>query len=130
MGRPRWQAHVGLTQRHQSEADSMRAMGLRDMVLAALTSVIWGFGFVAVKFGLESFSAPQLTAVRFLLACLPMVLVPRPTISWWSIALIGMTQFTGQFLLLLPSSRHAPGSCPPRCSSVRSLARCATAAWR
>ena len=75
-------------------------MKLRDMVLAVLTSVIWGFGFVAVKFGLESFSAPQLTAVRFLIACLPIVLVPRPTLSWWSIVLIGMTQFTGQFLLL------------------------------
>lgn len=30
------------------------------MVLAALTSVIWGLAFVAVKFGLESFSASQL----------------------------------------------------------------------
>lgn len=33
-------------------------MTARDMVLAALTSVVWGFAFVAVKFGLESFSAP------------------------------------------------------------------------
>jgi drug/metabolite transporter (DMT)-like permease len=39
-------------------------MKARDMVLAALTSIIWGFGFVAIKFGLESFSVPQLTAVR------------------------------------------------------------------
>ena len=52
-------------------------MTRRDMALAALTSVIWGFAFVAVKIGLESFSAPQLTAVRFLIACLPVVLVPR-----------------------------------------------------
>ena len=35
------------------------------MVLAALTSIVWGFAFVAVKVGLDSFSAPQLTAVRF-----------------------------------------------------------------
>lgn len=75
-------------------------MSARDMVLAALTSVIWGLGFVAVKFGLESFSAPQLTAVRFLIACLPILLVPRPKLPWISIALIGMTLFTGQFLLL------------------------------
>jgi drug/metabolite transporter (DMT)-like permease len=45
-------------------------MRLRDMGLAALTSVIWGFAFVTYKFGLESFSAPQLTAFRFLIACL------------------------------------------------------------
>jgi O-acetylserine/cysteine efflux transporter len=41
------------------------------MVLAAVTSVIWGLAFIAVKFALESFAAPQLTAVRFLVAALP-----------------------------------------------------------
>lgn len=70
------------------------------MVLAALTSVIWGLGFVAVKFALESLSAPQLTAVRFLIASLPVLLVPRPPISWVSLVLIGVTLFAGQFLLL------------------------------
>ncbi|HEV2357237.1 MAG TPA: EamA family transporter [bacterium] len=70
------------------------------MVLAALASVIWGLAFVAAKFGLESFSPPQLTAARFLIASLPVFLVPRPNIPWWSIALIGMTLFAGQFLLL------------------------------
>lgn len=90
-------------------------MSARDMVLAALTSVIWGFAFVAVKFGLESFSAPQLTALRFLIACLPVVLVPRPKISWLSIVLIGMTLFTGQFLLLFFA--YAQGL-PPGLASV------------
>ncbi|HYM68300.1 MAG TPA: EamA family transporter [bacterium] len=65
-----------------------------------LTSVIWGVGFVAIKFGLQSFSAPELTAMRFLIACLPAFLVPRPRLSWASITLIGLTLFTGQFLLL------------------------------
>jgi drug/metabolite transporter (DMT)-like permease len=41
-----------------------------DVGLAVLTSTIWGFGFVAIKFGLKSFTAPQLTALRFLIACL------------------------------------------------------------
>jgi O-acetylserine/cysteine efflux transporter len=76
------------------------AMTGRDIALAALTSIVWGFGFVAGKVGLESFSAPQLTAVRFLIAGLPVLLVPRPRIPWWSLVLIGMTLFTGQFLLL------------------------------
>ena len=70
------------------------------MALAALTSVVWGLGFVAIKFGLESFSAPQLAAARFLIACLPVLWVPRPRLSWAAILLIGMTLFTGQFLLL------------------------------
>jgi O-acetylserine/cysteine efflux transporter len=72
----------------------------RDAVLATLTAVIWGLAFVAVKFGLESFSAPQLTALRFLIACLPIFLVARPAISWFSLIQIGLTLFTGQFLLL------------------------------
>jgi O-acetylserine/cysteine efflux transporter len=75
-------------------------MGARDMALATLTSVAWGLAFVAIKLGLESFSAPQLTAARFLIACVPALWVPRPRISWAAIVLIGTTLFTGQFLLL------------------------------
>jgi O-acetylserine/cysteine efflux transporter len=70
------------------------------MLLAALTSVVWGLAFVATKLGLESFSAPQLTALRFLIAALPALLVPRPRIGWGLLVAIGMTWFAGQFLLL------------------------------
>ena len=90
-------------------------MSPRDMLLAALSSVIWGLGFVAIKIGLESFSAPQLTAVRFLIAGLPALVVPRPRVSWWSIGLIGLTLFTGQFLLLFFA--YAQGM-PPGLASV------------
>src|SRR5262249_37762850 len=76
-------------------------MRLRDMMLAVLTSVIWGFAFVTYKFGLESFSAAQLTVMRFLIAALPVFFVPRPKLPWWLIALIGLILFGGQFLLLL-----------------------------
>jgi O-acetylserine/cysteine efflux transporter len=75
-------------------------MRVRDMGLAVLTSVIWGFAFVTYKFGLESFSAPQLTALRFMIACLPVLFVPRPKLPWSVIVLIGLTLFAGQFLLL------------------------------
>jgi len=72
----------------------------RHMLLAAMTAVIWGLAFVATKLGLESFSAPQLTALRFLIACLPVLVVPRPRIGWGALMLIGLTLFAGQFLLL------------------------------
>lgn len=75
-------------------------MTVRDMVLAALVSAVWGFGFIAISVGLQSFSAPQLAAMRFLVAGLPVFLVPRPRISWISLISIGMTLFAGQFLLL------------------------------
>jgi len=71
-----------------------------DMLLAALTSIIWGLAFPASVIGLQSFSPAQLTAIRFLIACLPILLVPRPKLPWLLIALIGLTLFTGQFLLL------------------------------
>jgi O-acetylserine/cysteine efflux transporter len=76
-------------------------MRMRDMGLAVLTSVIWGFAFVTYKFGLESFSAAQLTALRFLVACLPVFFVPRPKLPWSMIVLIGLVLFAGQFLLLM-----------------------------
>src|SRR5712692_6782544 len=75
-------------------------MPVRDMVLAALTSVVWGLAFVATKLALDSFTAAQLTALRFLIACLPVFFVKRPNIAWPSLVLIGLTLFTGQFLLL------------------------------
>lgn len=71
-----------------------------DAALAVLVSVIWGLAFVATKIALESFSPPQLTALRFLIACLPALLLPRPRIPWHLLILIGLTLFTGQFLLL------------------------------
>src|SRR5882672_2029589 len=76
-------------------------MRFRDMALATLTSVIWGFAFVTYKFGLESFSAAQLTAMRFLIAGLPVFFVPRPKLPWSLIVAIGLILFAGQFLLLL-----------------------------
>ena len=65
-------------------------MRLRDAALAALTSVIWGFAYVTYRFGLESFSPAQLTAMRFLIACLPVFFVPRPKLAWPMIVLIGL----------------------------------------
>ena len=76
-------------------------MRVRDMGLAVLTAVIWGFAYVTYRFGLESFSATQLTALRFLFACLPVLFVPRPKLGWSLIALIGLILFAGQFLLLM-----------------------------
>ena len=79
-------------------------MRLRDMLLAVLTSLIWGFAFVTYRFGLESFSPAQLTVLRFVVACLPVLFVPRPKLGWGMIALIGLILFAGQFILLMTLS--------------------------
>jgi O-acetylserine/cysteine efflux transporter len=90
-------------------------MLIRDMLLAALTSLIWGFGFVVAKFGLESFSATQMTALRFLIVAVFIVVVPRPKLPWPSLIAIGATLFTGQFLLLFLAFTHGM---PPGLASV------------
>jgi O-acetylserine/cysteine efflux transporter len=55
--------------------------------------------FVATKIGLESFSPPQLTALRFLIAAVPALVLPRPAITWPRLIAIGATLFGGQFQL-------------------------------
>ena len=66
--------------------------------LAVLVAVIWGIAFVATKLGLESFSPPQLTALRFLIAAVPVLFVSRPPIAWPLLCAVGLALFAGQFL--------------------------------
>jgi O-acetylserine/cysteine efflux transporter len=70
----------------------------RDLALAVLVAVIWGFAFIATRIGLDSFSPPQLTALRFLIAGVPAAFVPRPPIAWPALMAMGLTLFAGQFL--------------------------------
>ncbi len=90
-------------------------MTRRDTALAALTAVIWGLAFVFIKFGLESFSAPQLVALRFIVACVPVLVLPRPAISWSMLILVGHGSTVGQFLFLFFA--YAQGL-PPGLASV------------
>lgn len=68
------------------------------VLLAVLVSIIWGIAFVATKLALESFSPPHLTALRFLIASVPVVFVARPPIAWPVLCAAGLTLFAGQFL--------------------------------
>lgn len=90
-------------------------MLVRDVALATIAAVIWGFGFIAIRFGLENFSPPQLTALRFIISCVPLVLLPRPRISLSKMIAIGLTLYTGQFLLLFFAFQQGV---PPGLASV------------
>jgi len=87
----------------------------RDTALAAFTSMVWGLAFVATRFGLEGFTATQLTAVRFLIAAAPVFFIARPKVPWHLLVLIGLTLFAGQFLLLFLAFR---AGMPPGLASV------------
>ena len=73
-------------------------MSPRDVALAILTALMWGLAFVATRIGLDSFSPPQLVALRFVIASVPAVLVAPPRVGWLAVIATGLTLYTGQFL--------------------------------
>jgi O-acetylserine/cysteine efflux transporter len=71
---------------------------LRHVALAVLVAVIWGIAFVMTRLALDAFSPPRLTALRFAIAAVPALFVPRPHVSWGRLVAAGLALFTGQFL--------------------------------
>jgi O-acetylserine/cysteine efflux transporter len=69
-----------------------------DVALALLVALLWGLAFVATRIALESFSPPQLTAARFVIAAAPALVLARPAVSWPRLVTLGLTLYTGQFL--------------------------------
>src|ERR1700754_4922146 len=69
-----------------------------DIGLAVMVAVIWGLAFVASRIALDEFSPPLMTTLRFAVAALPCLLVPRPKVSWPVLISISFTLFLGQFL--------------------------------
>jgi len=71
----------------------------RDAALAVAVATVWGVAFVATEFALQSFTPPQLTAIRFILAALPILFVRKPDIAWPTLIVLGSFLFLGQFML-------------------------------
>lgn len=73
-------------------------MRARDLLAALAVVVLWGVNFVAMKWGLRSFTPFQLGALRYLCAALPLVLlVQAPRLHWRWVLLFGAFQGVGQF---------------------------------
>lgn len=73
-------------------------MPARDLLGALLVVVIWGLNFIAMKFGLRSFTPFELGGVRYVFAALPMLLLVRPPrIGWRWVVGFGLFQGVGQF---------------------------------
>ncbi|MFT8243308.1 EamA family transporter [Roseomonas sp. BN140053] len=83
--------------------------------LALLVAAIWGFNFVVIHLGLGSMPALLLAALRFVVAALPVVLLPRPAVSWPRLVAIGLFLFVGQFALLFTGMAQGM---PPGLASV------------
>jgi O-acetylserine/cysteine efflux transporter len=81
---------------------------------------LWGLSFIASTVALESLSPPQLTALRFLIAACPTLVVARPPVAWSSLVVVGLTLFAGQFLLLFAALAMG---LPPGLASVTQQAQ-------
>jgi len=70
----------------------------RDIFLATLVAVIWGLAFVASRLALDELPPTLMTTLRFAIAAVPCLFVPRPKVSWPTLISISFTLFLGQFL--------------------------------
>lgn len=84
-------------------------------VAALLIVAMWGLNFTVIRFGLDEFSPFTFATWRFLLCALPILFVPRPKISWSTLAGIGGFMFGGQFVFLFFAMQ---AGLPPGLTSV------------
>lgn len=64
---------------------------------AFLVAAVWGFNFVVIRIGVESYPPLMLAALRFAIAALPALFLPMPNMSWTRIGGIGVFLFLAQF---------------------------------
>jgi O-acetylserine/cysteine efflux transporter len=69
-----------------------------DVGLAVMVAVIWGLAFVASRIALDELSPVLMTALRFSIASVPCLFVPRPKVAWPILVATSFTLFLGQFL--------------------------------
>jgi O-acetylserine/cysteine efflux transporter len=76
-------------------------MSPRDILLALAVVLVWGTNFVAVKWGADEVPPLLLSALRYVVAAMPVIFfVRRPPVSWWLLIACGMTVGVGQFAFL------------------------------
>lgn len=73
---------------------------LRHALLALAVVAVWGSNFVVIKWALASFTPFWLATLRFGLAALPALWIPRPAVPWRILAAYGLLLGVGQFGLL------------------------------
>jgi O-acetylserine/cysteine efflux transporter len=69
-----------------------------DVCLAVTVAVIWGLGYLAIRSALDEMSPALKTTLRFAIAAVPCLFVPRPNVSWPILISISFWLFLGQFL--------------------------------
>lgn len=79
----------------------------KHVLLAVTVAALWGFNFVVIKFALVDLPPVFLTAIRFVIAALPILVLPRPAgLTLPRLLSVGLTMFCGQFILLFLALAH------------------------
>jgi len=91
-------------------------MAPRHLLLALGLAVVWGVNFVVIKVGLDHFPPLLFSALRFLVAAVPAILVLRhPGARWRWVALVALTLAILKFGLLFTGMS---AGMPPGLSSL------------
>lgn len=91
-------------------------MAPRHLLLALGLAAIWGVNFVVIKIGLDHFPPLLFSALRFLVAAVPAILVLRhPGVRWRWVALVALTLAIVKFGLLFTGMS---AGMPPGLSSL------------
>lgn len=85
------------------------------ILLALLVAMVWGVNFTVIRVGLGSFPPLLLAALRFAVAALPVLFLPRPALPWLRLFAVGATLFLGQFAFLFTGMKLGM---PPGLASV------------
>lgn len=76
------------------------------LLLAVAIMAVWGTNFVVIKFALAHLPPMTLALLRFAIAFFPLALVvKRPAVPWWNLALYGVLIGAGQFGVLFTAMR-------------------------
>jgi O-acetylserine/cysteine efflux transporter len=71
------------------------------IALGILIAAIWGFNFVVLKFALFDVPPILLTAIRFILSALPVLVLAKPLgMKPRDMVIVGLTTFLGQYVFL------------------------------
>jgi len=92
----------------------------RHVLLAVGVAALWGSNFVAVHVALETVQPLFLAFLRFSIAAIPALFVPRPAVSWPRMGAIAATLFIGQFGFLFVGMHEGM---PPGLASVLTQAQ-------
>ncbi|MCM0621908.1 EamA family transporter [Nocardioides bruguierae] len=78
-------------------------MNRRDTTLMLVVVLCWGLNFVAIDLGRGDVPPLLFLAIRFVVVLLPVLWLPKPDVSWRTLALVGGFMSVGQFGFLYVS---------------------------